>query len=77
MTKSIEEQKAAIAKIMGGGDNTPGKMKVPHYVFPFGKYKGETLESVFYKDRNYIAWMKNKTTLTFPEKVEDFIAEEI
>jgi uncharacterized protein (DUF3820 family) len=28
---------------------------------PFGKYKGETVEEILYRDRGYIEWLANNT----------------
>jgi len=76
MTKSIQDQKDAIARIMGG-ERPSGAPIFPKYSFPFGKYKGETLESVYYKDKQYLAWVNNKGSISVPSAVEDFLSEEL
>lgn len=72
---SKEEQLAAINKIMGAPEKE--KIAIPYYVFPFGKYKGESLRHVYNFDRAYLIWLKNKSDFYFPSKVELFLDEEL
>ena len=39
----------------------------------FGKYKGETVESLLVRDPDYLEWMMNKKIRWFTEETEDLI----
>lgn len=48
---SPEAQLEAINKILGK------KQEIPHYIFNFGKYSGDSLEDVAHKDISYLQWI--------------------
>lgn len=57
-------------------DETFAKRRKP-LTMPFGKYKGETLDSIFEKDEKYIYWLYNSNTVNFKnpsilEKLADY-----
>lgn len=67
--KTIEEQKAAISRIMQDDS-------VPYYRFKFGKYKGFTLAYVVKENKNYLKWLYNND-VDLPSEVESYISSEI
>lgn len=66
--KSIQDQLAAINKIM----NKPEE--IPFYRFNFGRYNGRTLEYVFQRDKSYLSWLYNNCEDLNPV-LEEFIQE--
>lgn len=45
------------------------------WVFPFGKYRGFSLDDVIYADPLYVLWAARNTTLDFHSSIIDEIEE--